>query len=62
MEWKSIGKPHLITVDGTTYEYQIMQWEDGKKTIRYKGIVTYSEAIKIKEKLRKKYKWLEEMK
>ena len=51
MEWKPIGKPHLITVDGTTYEYQIMKWEDGRKTIRYKGIVTYSESIKLKEKL-----------
>lgn len=62
MEWKEIGKPKFITVDGRTYEYQFMKWKDGRKTIRYKGIVTYSEAQKIKETLSKKHKWIKEMK
>lgn len=58
MKDKPIGKPHQIILDGKSYEYQVMKWEDGRKTLRYKGIVTYSEAQKIKEKLSKKYKWL----
>lgn len=62
MKWKEIGKSKLIKVDGKIYEYQIMKWEDGRKTIRYKGIVTYSEAKKINEILRKKYQWLSTMK
>ena len=61
MDFKMIGKPHFITVDGRTYEYQIMKWKDGRKSIRYNGIVTYSENQKIKEILSKKYKWLKEM-
>lgn len=60
MEWKCIGKPHNIIVDGKEYEYQIMKWQDGRKTIRYKGIVTYNEGQRLKEKLSKKYKWLKE--
>lgn len=55
-----IGKPHFITIDGRTYEYQIKKWEDGRKSISYHGIVTYSENQKIKEILSKKYKWLKE--
>ena len=57
-EYKLIGKPKLIKVDGIVYEYQITKWKNGKKSIRFKGIVAYSEWIKIKEKLSKKYKWL----
>ena len=49
MDFKMIGKPKFITVDGRTYEYQIMMWKDGRKSIRYHGIVTYSESQKIKE-------------
>jgi len=48
----------IIIVDGKKYEYQIIKWKDGRKTIRYKGIITYSENKRIKEILSKKYKWL----
>lgn len=60
MNFKMIGKPHFIAIDGRTYEYQIKKWEDGRKSISYHGIVTYSENQKIKEILSKKYKWLKE--
>ena len=58
MEWKPIGKKHCISSNGKVYEYQIMKWQDGRKTIRFKGIVAYSEWQILKEKLSKKYKWL----
>ena len=48
MNFKMIGKLHFITV------------EEGRKSISYHGIVTYSENQKIKEILSKKYKWLKE--
>ena len=55
-----LGKPQHIIDNGRDYEYQITKWEDGRKSIRWKGIVTYSENQRLKEKLSKKYKWLKE--
>ena len=62
MNYKLIGKPQSIVDNGRTYRYQIVQWDDGRKSIRWKGIVTYSENQRLEEKLSKKYKWIKEQK
>jgi len=47
-----------IKVNNVLYEYEIRKDDKGEKHLRFKGIVTYPELVRIKEKLRKKYKWL----
>lgn len=45
---------------GKVYYYEIRKREDGNKTIRWRGIVTYPEAKRLYKQLSNKYEWVKE--